>query len=119
MKLYHLRHESPNTVIDAVYIPECEIFKSYIQNPDCKIIVDYSIQHYLKRAQAVIDGKKDEIQWKIFNEIDIDKKTASRISRAKAGFNQYLDIAGTTENLIRILSERAPKTLAEFFDIKI
>jgi len=123
MKLYHLRrkvpNEEPNTIIDYLYIPESQTLKSYIQSPDCKLIVDYSTTYFLKRVQAVIEGKEDEVPWELLNELEIDKKTASKIAKTKDGFNKYLDSAGTTENLIRIFSERARKTLFELLSFRI
>ena len=113
MKLYHLRREAKNAVIDYLYIPEYDTLKSYIQEPAYKIIVDYSMPHYLERVKAVVEGKQDEMPWEIVKELDISEKTAKKIERARCGFNKHMEIAGTTENLIRILSERAPKTLKE------
>jgi len=123
MKCYHLRrkvpNERPNTVIDYIYIPESKTLKSYIQSPDYKLLVDYSTEYFLKRVQAVVEGKEDDVPWELLNELEIDKRTASKISRARDGFNKYLDTAGTTENLMRIFSERARKTLFELFSIRI
>ena len=114
MKCYHLRREAKNAVIDYLYIPERDTFKGYIQEPACKLIVDYSMPRYLERVKkAVVEGKEDEVPLEIVKELDIDKKTAWKIEKARCGFNKYLETAGTTENLVKILSERAPKTLAE------
>ena len=116
MKCYHLRQKVPcegyNIIIDSLYIPEYKTLKSYIQAPEY-LIVDYSTDYFLKRVQAVVEGKKDGMTGEILNEVEIDKNTALKIDRARCGFNKYLDTAGNTENLIRIFSERAPKSLRE------
>jgi ribosomal protein L16/L10AE len=111
MKAYHLRRTAANSRIDSLYIPEDKTLKSYFQ-PEY-LIVDYSDEYYLNRVQAVVDGKKDELMGEMLNETEIDEKTALKIKRARDGINKYLDTAGNTENLIRIFTERAPKSLKE------
>lgn len=125
MKAYHLRRTLSDSIIDSIFIPEYRTLQSYIQMPEHKLIVNYSgkdiysNKSFLERAQAVVDGKKDEVSWEIVNEIEIDEKTAKKIARAKGGFNKYLEAAGSTDNLIRIFSDSSRNFFTTLFDITI
>jgi len=106
IKAYHLRDISEKYKKDYIYIPEYDVFVSYLREPNFSTVIDYSNKFHLEIAQAIVDKKETEVKAEVVKETNLDKKTLWKIlkNKGKMGFCKE-EFDGSTENLIKILAK--------------